>query len=79
MTSDETKVQELLDDLKAKRDAAESALYDSFFKAPLEIQELYYQYWVDNCGAKTPPRFLQDYEKAKEPSPPVFLWPPVPF
>ena len=79
MTPDELKVNAILAELDAKRKVAEKREYDFFFLAPAETQEMYYQYWLANCGDKAAPRFLQDYEKSKDSTPPVFLWPPVPF
>ena len=65
MTSNEEKVQALLDDLTAKRTAASAAVYDSFFKAPQDVREMFYQYWIKHKDMATAPQYLVDYEASR--------------
>ncbi len=66
MTNDEEIVQALLSDLAKKRADSESAVYDAFFKAPDDVREMFYQYWLKNNDIADMPRYLVDYAESKK-------------
>lgn len=65
MPTDKLIVQNALDTLAKKRAKQEQDDCDFFKKAPSDVREAYYNYWIRSHSAhdEAMPRFLVDHEK----------------
>jgi len=52
--------------IKAIREANDQSACDFFSKAPVELQEQYYQAYIKVHCSEEKPRFLREYEEARQ-------------